>query len=125
MQTYLEKTGIEKRNETIVRNDYNKSEEYSSTHPDAVSNGDPLGKGTMHGGHTYSIPHQTESKGIDYRNFDTENGGGQYDIEGRNGVGGRIFLKNISLYNENRQYGIDVVPDTSENVADGQIRIIV
>ena len=104
MQTCLEKKGIEARNE------------------DALATGDPLGKGTGHGGHTHSVPDCTKPSAIDYSNFDTENGGGLYDIEGRNGVGGRIFLKNISVYNETFEYGPNLV-DTSLNVADGQIRV--
>ena len=122
MQTCLEKTGIESRNETLVRNDYSKTDEYSDKHKNALSDGDVKGKGTGHGGHTHSVPDCTKPSSIDYSNFDTEHGGGAYDIEGRNGVGGRNFLKTISVYNENFQYGETLV-DTSANVADGQIRI--
>ncbi len=122
MQTCLEKKGIEKRQETIVRNDYNRNDEYSSTHPDAISDGDPQGKGTGAGGHTWSTPDCNKPGSISYSNFDTENGGGQYDIEGRNGVGGRNFLMNISVYNREHEYGPTLV-DTSANVADGQIRV--
>ena len=122
MQTCLEVKGIEARNESLVRNDYTRNDEYSSTHPDALSNGDPLGKGTGHGGHTHSIPDCTRPSSIDYSNFDTTNGGGIYDIEGRNGVGGRNFLETISVYNETHEYGPNSV-DTSANVADGQIVI--
>ena len=43
------------------------------------------------------------------------NGGGLYDIEGRNGVGGRNFLMNISKYNANNEYGVNSV-DTSANL---------
>ena len=122
MQTCLEAKGIEARNETLVRNDYSRVDEYGLTHKDAISDGDPQGKGTGHGGHTHTVPDCNKPSAIDYSAFDTENGGGQYDIEGRNGVGGRTFLKNISLYNENYEYGAHLV-DTSLNVADGQIRI--
>lgn len=122
MQTCLEVKGIEARNETLVRNDYTRMDEYSALHSDALSNGDPLGKGTGHGGHTHSIPDCTKPSSIDYSNFDTENAGGLYDIEGRNGVGGRTFLKNISVYNETYEYGANLV-DTTANVADGQIVI--
>ena len=121
MQTCLEKKGIEARHEGLVRNDYTQNDEYSVLHPDAISDGDPLGKGTG-GGHTHWTPDCSKPSAIDYRNFDTINGGGLYDIEGRNGVGGRNFLKNISLYNENYEYGPNLV-DTSLNVADGQIRL--
>lgn len=120
-QTCLEKKGIESRSETLIRNDYNKSEEYSAQHKDALSDGDPLGKGTGHGGHGHWLPDCSKGQTmIDYSNFDTENGGGLYDIEGRNGKGGRNWLKNISLYNENDQYGPNSV-DTTANQLDGQI----
>ena len=124
-QTCLEKTGLERRQEELVRNDYTRFDEYSQTHKDAISDGDPLGKGSGHGGHTHSIPNCDLPKGMmDYSNFDTQasNLGGLYDIEGRNGVGGRNFLKTISLYNEENSYGINSV-DTTANVEDGQIVI--
>ena len=124
-QSNLEKKGIEKRQETIVRNDYNKDDIYSSTHKDALSDGDPLGKGSGNGGHTHTIPNYDLPQGmINYSNIDThsKNIGGSYDIDGRNGVGGRTFLKNISLYNEDNQYGPNLI-DTTANVQDGQIII--
>ena len=122
MQTCLEVKGISARNESLVRNDYTRVDEYSAIHSDALSNGDPQGKGSGHGGHTHSVPDCTRPSTIDYSNFDTENGGGLYDIAGRNGVGGRTFLKNISVYNENYEYGANLV-DTTLNVQDGQIVI--
>lgn len=120
MQTNLEKNSIESRNEAIVRNDYDNSDVYSSFHSDALSNGDPLGKGTGMGAHTHTVPGQTKDRRINYSDFDTTKGGGLYDIEGRNGVGGRNFLQNISLYNESNQYGAHLI-DTSAN--DGQVRL--
>ena len=122
MQTCLEVKGIESRNNLITRNDYTRNEEYSAIHPDALATGDPQGKGTGHGGHLHSIPDCTAPSTINYSNFDTENAGGLYDIEGRNGVGGRNFLKNISMFNEANQYTLNYV-DTTANVADGQIVI--
>ena len=124
-QTCLEKVGIEKRHDTIVRNDYNIEDQYSQLHKDALSDGDPLGKGSGHGGHTHYVPDCNKpSSMMDYSNFDTEasNIGGSYDINGRNGVGGRNFLKTISIYNEKNQYGPTLV-DTTANVQDGQIII--
>ncbi len=122
-QTCLEKVALEKRPENLIRNDYNRTNEYSSTHKDAISDGDALGKGTGHGGHGHYLPDCSKGQTmIDYSNFDTSNGGGLYDIEGRNGRGGRNWLKNISLYNENDQYGINSV-DTSANRLDGQVVI--
>ena len=122
-QSCLEVKGIEKRQETLVRNDYNKNDEYSQTHSDAISNGDPLGKGSGHGGHTHYIPDCSLPQTlIDYSNFDTSaaNIGGSYDINGRNGVGGRNYLKAISKYNEENQYRLNSV-DESLNILDGQI----
>jgi hypothetical protein len=57
---------------------------------------------------------------INYSNFDTDGGGGLYDIKGRNEIGGRERLMAISIYNKENQYGPALV-DTSLNVADGQI----
>lgn len=124
-QSCLEVKGIERRQEELVRNDYTRNEEYNETHPDAISDGDPLGKGSGFGGHTHYIPDCTKpSTMIDYSNFDThsENLGGSYDINGRNNNGGRNFLKAISVYNEENQYGVNSV-DTTLNVQDGQIVI--
>ena len=124
-QTCLEKNAISKRQEELVRNDYTRFDEYSETHPDALSNGDPQGKGSGYGGHTHSVPNCDLPKGmIDYSSIDTrsENIGGSYDINGRNGIGGRNFLKAISLYNEENEYGINSV-DTTLNIEDGQIVI--
>ena len=121
MQTCLEKRGIPARASAITRNDYNINDQYSSTHPDALSNGDPQGKGTGSGGHTHSVPNcNLPTSMIDYSNFDTENGGGQYDIEGRNEVGGRNRLIAINIYNKENAYGPQLI-DTSLNVADGQV----
>ena len=121
MQTCLEKRGIPARASALTRNDYSKFDEYNETHPDALSNGDPQGKGTGYGGHTHSIPDcNLPTSMINYSNFDTEGGGGLYDIEGRNEIGGRNRLMAISMYNKENQYGLGLV-DTSLNVADGQI----
>ena len=129
-QAPLEIKGFEKREDLIVRNDYTKNNEYNATHRDAISDGDPQGKGTGHGGHTHVIPnHELALNTPDhvwyseynYSQLDTFNGGGSYDIEGRNGIGGRNWIKAISKFNEEQQYGLDYV-DTSLNVADGQLR---
>jgi hypothetical protein len=59
---------------------------------------------------------------IDYSNFDTFNGGGIYDIKGRNDIGGREKALASSMYNEENQYGADLI-NTAENIAQGQIYI--
>ena len=119
-QTCLERRGIEERNNEIVRSDYNIENQYGPTHPDAISDGDPQGKGTGHGGHTAWLPDCTlPTNMIRYSNFDTENGGGLYDIEGRNGHSGRLKAMASSMYNKEFQYGADLV-NTSENIRQGQ-----
>lgn len=122
-QTCLEKRGIEEREKEIVKNDYTLDDQYSAVHPDAVSDGDVQGKGTMHGGHTHYLPDCSKDRNyIDYSNFDTANGGGKYDIDGRNGVGGRKKSLAISMYNAEHQYGANLI-NTSENRANGQVTI--
>ena len=119
-QTCLEKRGMEERHEEITRSDYNIENQYGPTHPDAISDGDAQGKGTGHGGHTHFLPDCTKpTTTINYSNFDSENGGGYYDIKGRNGIRGRERALAISLYNKEIQYGPTLV-DTSMNVADCQ-----
>ena len=115
----LESDAIDKRHELEVISDYQKNtNEYSEQHQDALSNGDPQGKGTgVSMG--YSVPGQTTNKGINYANIATNSGGGLYDIEGRNGIGGRRYLETINMYNAENSYGVDSV-DTSKNVAEGQ-----
>lgn len=120
MQSCLEKRGIEERSVEIVRSDYNIENQYGPSHPDALSNGDVNGKGTGHGGHTHYLPDCNKpTSTIDYSNFDTLNGGGLYDIEGRNDVGGRKKAINSSLYNNERQYSANLV-NTEINLRQGQ-----
>ena len=118
-QSNLEKEGIEKRNELSAISDYQKvTNEYSESHPDAKSDGDPQGKGTgIPMG--YSVPGESTSKGISYKNMDTAKGGGLYDAEGRNRVGGRVYLQGINMHSQGNSYVPDSV-DTSNNVAEGQ-----
>ena len=118
-QSRLESEAIDKRHELEVISDYQKdTNEYSEQHQDALINGDPQGKGTgVSMG--YSVPGQTTNKGINYTNIATNSGGGLYDIEGRNGIGGRRYLEAINMYNAENSYGVDSV-DTSMNVAEGQ-----
>lgn len=123
MQTCLEKKGIEERNAELVKNDYNKQDEYSGLHKDALSDGDVQGKGTGHGGHTHYLPDcNKDTHTIDYSNFDTFNGGGKYDIEGRNGVGGRNRMLSYCLYTKEHPYSAELI-DTDENIADGQYTV--
>ena len=122
-QTCLEKKGIECRNEEIVKNVYSKNNEYSAIHPDAISDGDVNGKGTGGNTSTAWVPDCSKPKNLmNYSNFTTNQGGGLYDIEGRNGIGGRLKAQVSSLYNENFQYGADLV-NTSVNENEGQVII--
>lgn len=122
-QTCLEERGIECRHEEIVRNVYNKDNQYSDIHPDAISDGDVNGKGTGGNTSTAWVPDCSKPKNLmNYSNFSTDRGGGKYDIEGRNGVGGRLKAQVSSLYNENYQYGANLV-NTALNREDGQVQL--
>lgn len=54
----LEEISKEFREKQISRNNHNRNDEYSGTHPDALSDGDELGKGEKDG----SIGSQTDIK---------------------------------------------------------------
>ena len=119
-QTCLEKRGMEERHNEIVRSDYNIEDEYSAKHKDAISDGYAWGKGTGHGGHGHFLPDcNMNTNTYNYSNFDTTNGGGCYDIKGRNGIGGRDRAMSISIYNQENQYGPTSV-NTEKNIEDGQ-----
>ena len=115
-QSYLELEGIKARNEQLARSDYNRNNEYSEYHKDALSDGDGKGKGTGNfGGHGHTLPDMRKSKyDFETHNFETSRGGDACDIAARSTMLGR------SLYNAQNQYGIDIKPDTSINRADGQ-----
>ena len=119
-QTCLEVNGIEKREHDAGRSEYNFENPYGVTHPNALSDGDPKGKGTG-GSHTSWQPYcePGETHGINYKNFNTSSGGGSYDIEGRNGIGGRRFAMTQSLYNQENPYGLNLI-STVENQRQGQ-----
>jgi hypothetical protein len=124
-QTNLEKKGFERRNIELVRSDYNKTEKYDVSHEDtksdATKQNKPLGKGTGHGGHLHSRPDASKSSTmIDYSSFDTFNGGGSYDIHGRNEIGGRLRTMTYNLYGPDNSYLSEAI-DTSANVAEGQV----
>ena len=125
-QSCLEIHGIEERNEEIVRNDYSINDQYSAAHKDALSDGDSKGKGSGHGGHGDWSPTCSDNKTknyINYSNFDTSyesNIGDCYDINGRNGIGGRLFAMTRSKYSPEYQYGPDLV-NTEENRNEGQV----
>ena len=120
-QSRLEAAGIRERGDEIVRQTYNIEDEYSAIHPNAISDGDVKGKGTGGGTAGAWLPdHSGEaSNAINYSNFDTTNGGGLYDIKGRNDIGGREKAMANQLYNSENQYGANLI-NTEENIAQGQ-----
>ncbi|MBR6515748.1 MAG: hypothetical protein IKT40_02715 [Bacilli bacterium] len=123
MQSNLEKNAIAERDNEIVRSEYNKTLEYGVNHKNAISDGDAHGKGTQHGGHTHFLPDASKGTSrIEYGNFDTENGGGLYDIEGRNDIGGRKKAMASSLYNKENPYWPSSI-DTEANLNLGQYQI--
>jgi hypothetical protein len=124
-QQRLEQEAIPHREELLLKNDYQAGAlEYNESHKDALSDGDPLGKGTGEAMGVAPLPGSVLDKGISRRNVNTSNGGGQYDIEGRPEVGksGRVELMAMNLYSEHDSYGVDSV-DTSANRAKGQYYI--
>ena len=126
-QSSLEKKAIESRHEQIIRSDYNKANGYSAEHEDALNNpadkNKILGKGTGNGGHLHYTPnHDLPSTLINYSNLDTTNGGGAYDIHGRNDVGGRNRLLSYNLYSNDNPYGPESI-DMTENFEEGQYQV--
>lgn len=124
-QTCLEKAGMTARHDEIVRSDYNIEDQYSSTHKDAISDGDVQGKGhpTVKG-HTHWTPScdGTANNMIKYDNFATSPSdqiGGKLDIDGYLDRPGRKTQMARSIYNYEEPYGPTSV-DTSANVNDGQ-----
>lgn len=119
-QSCLEKRSMEERHEEIVRSDYNRFNQYSAAHPDAIANGDVQGKGTGHGGHTHSLPNCNGVIGIiDYRNFDTAISSHAGNVDDNYA---RETALVRSLYNVEREYSARSV-DTSLNLAEGQYRV--
>lgn len=113
-QTRLEREAIESREELLVKNDYQRGDnEYSENHPDAKSDGDPLGKGVGTAATPYLLPNEKASKTSYTPTIRTDDGGGGLDVAQRN------LLKGINIYSALNAYGPDSV-DTSKNVADGQ-----
>lgn len=117
-QTCLEKRGFEERGIEIERNSYNDddfSHQYSSSHPNAISEPDSVkGKGRNGSGHIHSLPYtgtpKTDINRIDYSNFTTVSTdgatiGGKYDIDKRDESEIRsLFKRDINEYsviNEN------------------------
>ena len=117
MISCLETTGREKRKEVIVRNDYNRDDQYNVTHRDALATGDAQGKGTGHAGHSHWLPDCSGTIGvINYSNFDTHISSGA----GNNTDNYQRKVSMVrSLYTPDNQYSEGMI-DTSANVREGQ-----
>lgn len=139
MRSYLEIESMDARHVMEVRSDYQRTNKYSETHPDALapdySGGQgrvhttldgktyTAGKGTGHGGHGHWLPHASSQIGVfDYSNFDTavtSNAGNELDNAARNQALTR------SLYSALNPYGVGPnAIDTSLNVLEGQFVLI-
>jgi hypothetical protein len=122
-QMCLEKKAIEERHKLLTRNDYVRdTNEFSENHKDCISDGDVKGKGNNSTGFYVTTPDCTRPSIIDYSHFVTDEDaqiGGKYDIEGRNGVGGRRYHMAINNYNKSNQYGRNLI-DMEANLAEGQ-----
>lgn len=119
-QTCVESRAIEERHKQMARSDYNRDNQYSGNHPDALANGDRNGKGTgLSGGSKFWLPN-CESEGMyDYSNFDTDPESGAGNEDDNNA---RRTAMARSLYNSTNRYGVDSV-DTSANVQEGQYQV--
>ena len=84
--------------------------EYNDESEDAMSReGKALGKGTGKALGRAIANHSAPKSQINYSNVDSKNGGGDYDINGRNGVGGRKRTILMNEYNSANEYGDDSV----------------
>lgn len=118
-QSCLEILSIKERHNEIIRSDYNKENQYSATHPDALATGDWQGKGTGAGGRQHSLPDCTSFTGASVFKFDdfdtapSSHAGNNKDNEKRE----ESFVR--SLYTAENNYYNRVI-DTSANVREGQ-----
>lgn len=123
MQSCLEKVSMDARHKMEVRSDYNSNDQYSATHPDALSSkhgGSGKGKGTGHGGHSFWVPDCNGQLGVfNYSNFDTDpssGAGSDADNQAREQAMAR------SVYNANTPYSAQII-DTSASLREGQYRV--
>lgn len=120
MVSCLERVSMQERHNEIVRSDYNRDDQYSATHKDALATGDAQGKGTQHGGHGFYLPNCSGELGVfNYSNFDTSpSSGAGNNVDNET----RLIAMNRSLYNFNNSYSERII-DTSANVREGQYRV--
>jgi len=115
MQSCLEYVSMDTRHVQEARSDYQRDDQYSATHPDALaSSGNGKGVG---GGHSHWLPNCRGTIGvINYSNFITgvDSGAGN-DCD--NAARKRTLAR--SLYNGGKIYSALLV-NTTANVAEGQ-----
>lgn len=118
-QSCLEVVSIKARHTQMARSDYNREDQYTATHPDALATGDAQGKGTNAGGHHFWLPDCSTYNGTSvfrYDDFDTgvnSGAGNNVDNEMRTKCLAR------SMYNGEQQYSA-VSVDSSANIREGQ-----
>ncbi len=116
MQSCLEFVSIEQRHIQEAKSDYQRNNQYSALHPDALASSGN-GKGTGHGGHSHWLPNCRSTIGIiNYSNFDTaisSGAGNDCDNMAREKSLAR------SLYNDTNVYSLQLV-NTRSNVMEGQ-----
>jgi hypothetical protein len=128
-QSYLEKTGIEERNEQLTQQDngrvntYYSKDEYKEGHANTyASNG--IGKGVDSKGtepSSATLPHEMTQQAPDQSRFaysDTNEPGNSCDRSSRSRMMARQLYGPGNEYN----YGDNVI-DTSKNVSEGQFDI--
>lgn len=115
VQSCLEFVSMDARHEQEARSDYQRDNQYSALHPDAMaSSGNGKGVG---GGHSHWLPNCRGTIGvINYSNFITDiNSGAGNDCD--NIARNKALAR--SLYNGNNVYS-QLSVDTSRNVREGQ-----
>ena len=122
MRTCLEVVSMDSRHTQEVRSDYQRTNQYSETHPNALGgpNADAKGKGTHHFGHSHYLPNCSGQIGVfNLSNFDTA-----YSSHPGNNVDNATREVSMvrSLYTPDRAYSARLV-DTSANVREGQYQV--
>lgn len=111
---------MEERHIEEVRSDYNREDQYSASHPDALATGDKQGKGTNSPGHSFWLPNCNGQIGIiNYSNFDTDISSGAGNIDDNDA---RNTAMTRSLYTPENPYSANMI-DTSANIAEGQFSL--
>ena len=113
----LEQIGKERRQQEFARNTVKKSNKYDENHELAHSTpGQVLGKGDNKGYINHVIMSYDEyTKDAIVPQVNPDNiGGGEYDINGRNGIGGRKHLETINKYGPKNMYSADLDSDIED-----------